>query len=317
LRQPVVFMFAGQGSQYYHMGKELYCRNSIFRHWMSKLDDIIYEKIGFSIIDKIYNEEKNKGDRFDRLLWTHSAIFMLQYSLARLLIEIGIEPDYVLGASLGEVVSAAIAEVISLEEALGLLLKQAELIESRCKSGSMIAIIDSPELYNQSSAIFQCSELAAINYSSHFIVSGDGEKLLKLQEYLINNDIVFQTLPVKYGFHSSNIMPIESDYKSLLCKISFNNAEIQVIACSLNDCVTRFSATYFWDVIRQPIYFQKTILKLEKQGQFNYIDLGPSGTLANFVRRNLSKNSLSQVYDLLTAFGQDVKKLEKVKENFC
>lgn len=55
--------------------------------------------------------------------------------------------------------------------------------------------------------------------------------------------------------------------------------------------------------------------KREKESSFNYIDLGPSGTMANFIRNNLGKDSLSKFYDVLTPFGQDLKKLEKLKQS--
>jgi bacillaene synthase trans-acting acyltransferase len=316
LQKPLIFMFSGQGSQYYHMGKELYCQNAIFRKWMSKLNDVVYQKVGVSIIDEVYNEAKSKSDNFDRLLYTHPAIFMVEYSLARVLIESGVEPDYVLGTSLGEYTSAAVAGVLPVEETLEIILMQAQLIESHCQIGSMIAVIDNFNLYHQSSTISLHSNLAAINYSSHFIIAGESVKLLRIEEHLKTKDLVFQALPVRYGFHSSNIDPIENEYKMFLSKFLFKKPNIPVISCLLSGCVTNFSANYFWNITRQPICFQKTINKLEEQGQLKYIDLGPSGTLANFVRKNLSKDSFSQAYDVLNPFGQDVKKLEKIKESF-
>jgi bacillaene synthase trans-acting acyltransferase len=313
MKKSIVFMFSGQGSQYYHMGKELYCKNAIFRRWMSALNDIVYKNIGLSISNEIYNETKSKADNFDHLLYTHPAIFMVEYSLARVLIESGIEPDYVLGASLGELTSAAVAGIISVEETIECLLKQAQLIENYCKLGGMVAILHNPELYNQVSSISLNSELVAVNYQSHFIISGDREKLVNVEEYLKSREVLFQTLPVRYGFHSSNIDPVEGEYKQFLGKFLLKKPNVPIISC-LNEQVTEFYPDHFWNVIRQPIYFQKVILKLEQDCQLHYIDLGPSGTLANFVRNNLRKDSLSQVYDVLTPFGQDTKKLERLKE---
>ncbi|MCC5467073.1 acyltransferase domain-containing protein [Pelosinus baikalensis] len=314
MKKNIVFMFSGQGSQYYHMGKELYCKNAVFRRWMSTLDDIVYKNVGLSITDEIYNKTKSKADNFDHLLYTHPAIFMVEYSLARVLIESGIEPDYVLGASLGEFTSAAVAGIISVEETIECLLKQAKLIESCCELGSMIAIIHNPELYYQVQEISLNSDLAAINYFSHFVISGNSKKLLKIEEYLINRNITFQTIPVRYGFHSSNIDSIENEYIKKIHKIFFKKPGIPIISSLLSGNAIEFSPKYFWDIARQPIYFEKTILKFEKIGQFNYIDLGPSGTLANFVKKILNKDSLSQIYDVLTPFGQDIKKFEKIKE---
>ena len=308
-------MFSGQGSQYYNMGKELFCQNSIFRHWMLKLNDTVYQNLGLSIIDEIYNKEKRMADKFDRLLYSHTAIFMVEYSLAYLLIESGIEPDYVLGTSLGEFTSAAVGGAISVEKALECLIKQAELIERYCKNGNMIAIIDNWELYEHSTLISRNSELAAVNYANHFIISGDSEKLATIEAYLRGNNILYQSLPTRYGFHSSNIDGIEKEYKNFLADYSFTNSQIPMISCLLQDYIAELPQNYFWNVVRQPIYFQQTLCKCEKENPNIYIDLGPSGTLANFVKKNLNPNSTSQVYDAINPFGQDVKQFEKIKQN--
>lgn len=309
-------MFPGQGSQTYHMGKELYTTNRNFKHWMSKINSMIQQNTGICIIEEMYNSAINKSTIFDKLLYTHLAIFMVEYSLARVLMESEVTPDYLLGASLGEFTAAAVAGVMSLEEVLECLFCQSKLIENSCQKGSMIAIVDNPELYRQTPTIYCQSELAAINYSSHFIVSGDSDKLVTVEEYLKNKEILFQTLPIRYGFHSANIEPIEGEYKKKLAKISYNKPEMPVISCLLTGSIGNISPEHFWNVIRRPINFQKTIQKLEEDEQFHYIDLGPSGTLANFVKRNLSADSMSEVYDVLTPFGQDVKKLQKIQARF-
>lgn len=313
MRNPVVFMFSGQGSQFYHMGKELYDQNPIFRRWMLKLNDIVYQNNGFSIVDEIYNPQKSKADKFDDISYTHPAIFMVEYSLARVFIENGIEPDYVLGASLGEYTAAAVAGVLSLEETLSCILKQAELVKNYCRPGSMIAIVAAPELYFQSGIISSNAELAAVNYSSHFVISGDAEKLLIIEDYLKSGEIFHVVLPVHVGFHSTNIDLVADRYKNFLQNFSFKRPEITKISCSLGSRVMEISAEFLWNAVRKPICFQKTILELEKNNQFNYIDLGPSGTLANFTKKILNKDSLSQSYVLLTPFEGEIKMFEKIK----
>jgi bacillaene synthase trans-acting acyltransferase len=309
-------MFSGQGSQYYHMGKELYTTNKTFKHWMSKINSIIQQNTGICIIEEMYNTAINRSTIFDKLLYTHPAIFMVEYSLARVLIESGVEPDYLLGASLGEFTAAAVAGVISLEETLECLLMQTTLIENSCQKGRMIAIVHSPELYSQSPIISGQSEVAAVNYSTHFVVSGENDNLVPVEEYLRTKEILFLTLPVRYGFHSANMEPIEGEFKKKLGEISYKKPEIPVISCLLTGSIRNICPEHFWNVIRKPIYFQKTIQKLEEDERFHYIDLGPSGTLANFVKRNLITDSLSEIYDVLTPFGQEVKKLQRLKECF-
>jgi hypothetical protein len=53
--KPVVFMFSGQGSHYYRMGKELYENHPVFRTWLQRMDDMAYETVGVSIISMPIN----------------------------------------------------------------------------------------------------------------------------------------------------------------------------------------------------------------------------------------------------------------------
>lgn len=315
MRRPIVFMFSGQGSQYYHMGKELYLENAGFRYWMSKLNDLICRNFGISIIDEIYNPTVNRTDKFDNITYTHPAIFMIEYSLAQMLIESGIEPDYLLGASLGEFTAAAITGVLALDKSLECIFRQVELLKSLCQSGGMMAIIHHVDLYDEC-AVFLDSELAAYNYPEHFVIAGTKQKISEVAAYLKNKEVFHYILPVTYGFHSSNIDPIKSQYLKILSSYSFKKPEIPIISASLSSRVKAASPEYFWNVARKPIFFQETIIKLEESFDFAYIDLGPAGTLANFVKRNLNGESSSQVYDILTPFGQDIGKLEKIKYAF-
>jgi len=283
---------------------------------MLKLNDLVYQQSGRSVINEMYSDTKGKADLWDDVLYTHPAIFMLEYSLAKVLMENGIEPDLLLGVSLGEFTAIALAGVVSLEETLECLLKQAELLKNNCRMGRMAAIISKPDLYAESPTLFQNSDLAGINFPNHFVISGEYEKLLRVEDYLKTKKILFQTLPVRYGFHSANIDPIANPFKKSLQSFKFRRPEIPIISSLLNKRVLEITPDYLWEVIRQPVYFQKTILELEKINPSHYLDLGPSGTLANFVKNNLSKDSLSQMYDILTPFGQGLQKFEKVRSVF-
>ena len=163
----VVFMFSGQGSQFYQMGRELFELHDGFRRWMLRLDAIVYNITHMSILDHIYDESKTISDQFDRTLYSHPAIFMVEYALAQILLERGIKPNYVLGTSMGEFASASIAGVISLEEALEALIEQAKALETHCQSGAMLAVLDDVSLYNETPLLYDNSELASVNFNSH------------------------------------------------------------------------------------------------------------------------------------------------------
>ncbi len=314
MTKKIVFMFSGQGSQYYQMGKELYLSNDIFKKYMKELDIISAKYIGNSIIDEIYNPEKKKSDTFDRLLYTHPAIFMLEYSLTKTLFDMDIIPDYVLGASLGEFVSAAIAKTLSVEDALESVIKQAQVIEQNCEESSMIAILSGTDLYYDEPKIRECAEIGSVNYNSHFIIVTKNQNTNEIIKILRQRDILYQVLPVRYGFHSNLINSAEPDYLDYLARLHINNPKLRTISCLNGTKIEDLQQNYFWEVVNKPIKFKEAIKHLEGISSSNYyIDLGPSGTLSNFAKRNIEKSSESKCYSIVTPFDNDEKNIYSIK----
>ncbi len=226
--------------------------------------------------------------------------------------ENNIQPDFVLGASVGEFAAATAAGVIAFEDALYAVTKQAQLLEQDCEPGSMLAVVHDTHLYQAEAYLHDFSELAAINFPSHFVVSGSVANIQKIKNQLVEKNITQLLLPVSHAFHSSLIDNAKTDFLSAIQKISLKNSRVNYISCVHANTFTAFTQDYFWEIIRAQIQFQQAIQNLEQQSAALYIDLGPSGTLATFVKYNLSSTSQSKVLPILTMFGQDKKNLENV-----
>ncbi|MBP6919310.1 MAG: hypothetical protein KBB94_10400, partial [Legionellaceae bacterium] len=82
-------------------------------------------------------------------------------------------------------------------------------------------------------------------------------------------------------------------------RLTLKPATIPCFGCR----VQKTSIDYLWDVIRLPLLFQASVETLEQSGPYHYLDLGPFGTLANFVKYNLKPGSLSKTLLMLTPFG--------------
>jgi len=314
MNKPVIFMFSGQGSHYYQMGKELFEQHPTFHKWMLDLNEIASDTLGESVLDKLYDKTQSSSDLFDQTLYSHPAIFMVEYALAQVLLEDGIEPDYVLGTSMGEFASAAVAGVMPVEKALNAVVKQAQVLESHCQKGGMTAIVHKTTLFNETPQLFDNSELASVNFHSHFVVSGKPESLKDIEHFLQQKNMTYLSLPVTIGFHSALIEPAARIYTDFLQQKTSQPPKIPLISCVYADILTSFQQNYFWEIIRKPILFQQTVQALENKQAYIYLDLGPSGTLANFVKYNLTKSSQSKTFPTLTPFGLSLPNLEKVKD---
>lgn len=315
-RKPIIFMFSGQGSHYYHMGKELYQNDPIFKKWLDKADDVALPIYGKSIIGAIYDESKKKTDPFEQALEASAAIVILGYAMAKFLIEKGIKPDYLLGTSLGEITASIVGGGVDLHDALLELSKQLALFAKKCEPGKMIGILDNSELYHKNNVLNELSELAAIDSKSHFVVSCHEKYTMQIEHELTAQNIVFQTVPVSFAYHSSLLDPAEIAFKEMLANTPFRSPAVPLISCAHADTVNSVNVSYFWDIYRQPIRFQETIQMLLKQQDCIFLDAGPSGTLSNFVKYNLSKESRSKSFPILTPFGKDVANLEIIQQYF-
>ncbi len=308
----IVFAFSGQGSQYYHMGYDLFNNNPVFRRHMIYLDEIAAAISGESVIEELYNQRRKKNDNFNHLIYSHPAIFMVEYALTQVLIEKGIQPDYVLGTSMGEFASLAAAEVINAEKLLEAVLKQAELLESLCPKGSMIAIMGDCKLYEQVPLLHENSYLASVNYDSHFVVTASVERVSTIESCLKELDILYQVLPVAYGFHSSLIDQSAEEYKKFIEYNTYGSPQIGFASCVSGRLLSEIPKSYLWDAVREPIKLTEIVKELEASKICIYIDLGPSGTLAGFVKRNLDSSSRSETYAVMTPFSSDLENLNGI-----
>lgn len=313
MKKPIVFMFSGQGSQYYHMGRELYEEHPRFRLWMDHCDEIVHALTGTSLIDVIYREGVNKSEPFDRILHTNPALLCIEYSLARVLMETDIQPDYLLGYSLGEIAASVVSGAVSLEDGLQLSVEYARLLEENCRPAGMLAIIESEDIVDRFPGIFRNCSLSGRNFEKNFVVSGLLEDIQRLQEVLRRENIVSQRLPVNYGFHTELMDPIEDRFKNLARKIVFSPISIPVVSTLKAGWVREIDVDYLWDVVRHPVEFGKTVRQMLWNEDYAFIDVGPSGTLATFVKYLLTAGSRSTHFETINQFGRNLSTLDRLK----
>lgn len=305
MKANLVFMFSGQGAQNFHMGEELYRTNPVFRSEMQALDCVVIDTLGMSVIDTIYGTTKKFARPFDQILLTHPALFMVQYSLARSLMEEGLEPDYLLGASLGEWVSIAVAGILGPEQALDIVIKQAVLFDNKCAPGGMLAVLSNRNMFDNNRGLYFGCEFAASNFAKHFCVAGDTASIAGAARNMRKQRIPSEKLPLNQPFHCSLVEPLYSDFLSIFDNVAFAASDVTLLSSASAGPVHRVTKQHIWDVMRKPIDFHRTVQNLSVDPTLSYIDLGPSGTLANFVKYGLQPESYQAIYRVMTPAGHD------------
>ncbi|MER7794331.1 ACP S-malonyltransferase [Streptomyces sp. NPDC097640] len=309
---PVVFMFSGQGSQYYGMGKELFDGNEAFRTELLRYDAVVSEELGESVLVRIFDPGQPRNHPLIDTRITHPGIVMIELALASTLRAEGIEPDYVLGSSLGEYAAAVVAGSLDPFDCLRLLVRQADLLRSAPRGG-MLAVLAGPEVLDRVDELRAC-EVAARNYPGNFVVAGSEDALARAEAGLRAADVVHLRLPVEYGFHSRLMDQALDDCRRSFAGVALAPPRIPWVSCRNGELVARPTEEHFWHVARDPIEFERAMARLAGLGDLLYLDLGPSGTLHNFVRTILPAGPRARTMPLLSPFAKDTDLLDEVRE---
>ncbi|WP_437802561.1 acyltransferase domain-containing protein [Sorangium sp. So ce693] len=301
--RPVVFMFGGQGSQHYHMGRELFDADSTFRTWLLRGDELFRRVKGRSLIEVMFDRSRSRADPFDHISETHPAIVLVEFALAQALLVRGVEPDVLIGYSLGEFAAAAVSGVAPFEDVFMAVLRQAELVVERCSEAGMTAIIGDVRLFHDEPRLFAGCELVSVNFERHFVVAGSLGALAQVEAELRGRNVLQVRLPVRYGFHSRWLDPLARVSPALQLSSPPAPPRVALISCATTGPVSHFDHRHIWQVIRTPVRFADTIEKLEHPERYVYVDLSPSGTLATFVKNILPGHTEATVVPIMTPFG--------------
>jgi acyl transferase domain-containing protein len=175
----------------------------------------------------------------------------------------------------------------------------------------MIAVFAHPDLYRAATLRDNC-EIAAVNFPAHFVIAAPAEQLDSLEKFLQSQRVLAVRLPVRHAFHSRWIDAARPHLLECLRPVAFATPRMPMICCASGTTVTEPASDYFWHVARQPVQFHETIKQLESRGCYRYIDVGPAGSLAGFVKYGLSPGSTSVVQPVLTPFGRDLENLSAI-----
>lgn len=229
----VAFAFTGQGSAYPAMGKELFEAYSSFRNDIQRLN-MIAMSLGFpSFVPFLASSGEESSQPLP--IVSQLAIVCLEMALARLWISWGIQPQSVVGHSLGEYAALNVAEVLSDADTIYLVGKRAQLLQDRCLSGSHSMLAIRTALDPDSNAIRKILkgkkyEIACINSPEEFVISGSSDEIRGAHQRLADSNIKATMLDVPYAFHSVQVEPILSDFERAAQGVSIHPPAIPVLS---------------------------------------------------------------------------------------
>ena len=294
----LILMFSGQGSQYVDMAKGLYEIYPKFRETVDECAEILKPILKEDIRDLIYPVdagEKEATEKLKQTRITQPALFTIEYALFKLWEAWEIKPNALVGHSIGEYVAACAAGVFSLADALKIVAKRGELMQS-LPEGSM-ASIPLPEAEVLKFLNEQIS-VSVINTPHITVVSGETKAIEELIDTLKKQDIEAKLLRTSHAFHSVMMDPILKEFSDFLERVTFNTPTIPFVSNVTGGWINSEQAQspqYWADHIRNTVRFSDNIATLCENENHIFLECGPGQTLTSFVRQHPQRNKTQAV----------------------
>jgi len=284
---PVVFMFPGQGAQYTDMGRNIFDVEPVFRDAMTQCRDILLPLVGWDLLEVLYSagSAEDAGERLRQTAYTQPLLFAIEYSLARLWQSWGVQPEAMIGHSIGEFVAACLADVFSLEDGLSLVAHRARLMQAR-PAGTMLSVRMAAEQIEP--RLSGQMAIAAVNGPELCVVSGALDEMDALQKSLEGEGIVCRPLHTSHAFHSPMMDEVIEPFLKKCCEIKLSAPKIAFISTVTADWITDAQATdpsYWARHLRETVRFSEGVKALWQHPERLLLEVGPRTTAATLARQ--------------------------------
>ncbi len=302
IETPVIFMFPGQGAQYLNMGKELYESEPVFREQLTRCAEIVKDAAGgLDLLKLLYpseNDARKSEQDLNRTQLTQCALFAIEYALAQLWQSWGIQPKAMIGHSLGEFVAACLAGVLTLEDALKLVVARGQIMQE-APAGAMLAVGLNEK--DAASLTHDQLSLAAVNGPSQCVLSGTVEAIEAVQNRLNNDRVACHRLPTTSAFHSHLMESATARFREYVSRVNFKPPSLPYVSNVTGTWIRDAEATdpeYWVQQLRKTVRFSNGLMAIMSQYQAVLLEVGPGQTLTKLAQTLLRSSPHTLVSSL-------------------
>ncbi|WP_414582658.1 SDR family NAD(P)-dependent oxidoreductase [Scytonema sp. PCC 10023] len=321
--RPLAFMFPGLGTQYVNMAGELYQVEPTFRQQVDYCCEFLKPLLGQDLRDVLYPNRNSENDiqqkqntlaagldlrkmlgrgaeqadvttqKLNQTYLTQPAVFVIEYALAQLWMEWGIRPAAMIGYSIGEYVAATLAGVLSVEDALTLVAKRAQMIQE-LPSGAMLAVPLSEEQVHP--LLSENLSLSAINGSQQCVIAGVIDAVDELESKLTERGLACRRLQASHAFHSKMMDVIAQPFTDLVKTVSLQPPKIPYLSNVTGTWITAAEATdptYWAKHLCETVRFADGIQQLWKKQNPILLEVGSGQTLSSLALQCLDSDSFT------------------------
>nr|WRX36518.1 hypothetical protein [Cystobacterineae bacterium] len=272
----VVFVFPGQGSQWLGMGRQLLAEEPVFRATLEACDKAIQAEAGWSLLKELAADEASS--QLARIDVVQPVLFAIEVALAALWRAWGVEPDAVVGHSMGEVAAAYVAGALSLEDAVAIICRRSLLLRRISGQGEM-ALVELSRADAEVALVGYEDRLsvAVSNSPRSTVLAGDPTALAEVLSKLEARGVFCRRVKVDVASHSPQVDPLREDLLAALSQLAPKHATVAMRSTVTGEVVggEELVAGYWADNLRQPVRFADAVQELLQSGHGLFIEMSP------------------------------------------
>ncbi|HEX3525704.1 MAG TPA: beta-ketoacyl synthase N-terminal-like domain-containing protein [Thermoanaerobaculia bacterium] len=290
--RPVVFLLPGQGAQHLGMGRDLYAEEPVFRDAIDRSAELLLPHLGLDLRRLLWppaeetEETDDAAKRLQQTDLTQPALFAVELALAQLWMSWGVQPQALLGHSLGELTAACLAGVFSLADAHALVVARGRSI-AELPPGAMLSVpLAEAEI---APLLTPDLALAAVNEPARSVVSGPEAAIADLEARLDTRGVRSRRLHTSHAFHSPMMEPAVAPFTSAVRRCSLTPPRIPFLSNVTGTWVTPEQAidpAYWGSQLLQPVRFAAAVSQLLTEPRRILLEVGPGRTLSTAASRH-------------------------------
>ena len=281
-RPKIAFVCPGQGAQWIGMARRLAAQEPAFRAELARCDEVVRRQAGWSIVEQIDAEPGATNFCLDQIDVIQPVLVAIAIAYAALWRSLGVEPDAVVGHSMGEVAAAHIAGILDLDQSMRIICRRSALMRRKSGMGAMALVeLSMAEARERLTGREDRIVVAVSNAPRSSVLSGEPDAVAGLLAEIERDGVFCRLVKVDVASHSPQMESIAADLEAELEGLVPAQARIPLHSTVLGReaRAPELGASYWGQNLRRPVLFFDTVTGLVEDGVSVFVELGPHPVL--------------------------------------